>query len=112
MNREEAIAILKESNIIDLANGNTKGREAVDMAIEALTATVPGWIPCSKNSMPPWNEEVIVTVMDDSGDTPFEYTCSAWWFQDKIWISDNDIVFGEVIAWMPLPKPYKEEDND
>lgn len=68
------------------------------------------WIPCGENSMPPWNEEVIVTVMDDSGDTPFEYTCSAWWFQDKIWISDNDIVFGEVVAWMPMPKPYKKEN--
>lgn len=36
MDRREAIKILKEANVIDLASGDTMGRQAVDLAIEAL----------------------------------------------------------------------------
>lgn len=36
MDRSEAIKILKEANVIDLASGDTKGRQAIDLAIEAL----------------------------------------------------------------------------
>lgn len=67
------------------------------------------WILVSPTSMPPWEEEVIITVKDNSGDTAWTYTTTAWWLEDDIWISNNDIVHGDIIAWMPMPKPYREE---
>ena len=36
MSNEEAIKWLREAEILDLASGNTKDSEAVDMAISAL----------------------------------------------------------------------------
>lgn len=82
-----------------------ESEEEQKQAIEHINSV--RWIPVDEE-MPPWNEEVIITVLDDHGDTPYTYTTAAWWLQDTIWISDNDIVQGEVLAWMSLPKPYKE----
>ena len=64
------------------------------------------WIPISER-LPSEQENVIVTIYDDHGDTPWEYTANAWHI-DGVWIADNDIVCGSVIAWMPLPTPYKK----
>lgn len=77
--------------------------ELIDMAIDALKQTA--WIPVGER-LPSGQENVIVTIYDDHGDTPWEYTTNAWHI-DGVWIADNDIVCGSVVAWMPLPEPYK-----
>lgn len=66
------------------------------------------WIPVTKAL--PWNEtDVLVTVRDDSGDTPWEYTSVGWRTPDgKYWVVDHEICYG-VIAWMPLPKPWGDD---
>lgn len=58
----------------------------------------------------PWNDtNVLVTVRDDSGDTPWEHTSVGWRTPDgHYWVVDNEICYG-VIAWMPLPEPYRGE---
>ena len=67
-----------------------------------------GWIPCSER-LPEGRTEVIVSCTDDSGDTKFRYTSSGWVTTDKeYWIVDNEIN-NFVVAWMPLPEPYREE---
>lgn len=63
------------------------------------------WIPCSER-LPSDDEYVIVSVLDDHGDTPWKYTTVAWRC-NGVWISDNDILCGTAVAWMPLPKPYR-----
>ena len=63
------------------------------------------WTPVS-DALPEDLEEVIVTCLDDSGDTPFSYTTVAWHYKD-MWVCDNEWC-PFVIAWMPLPEPYKE----
>lgn len=68
-----------------------------------------GWVPCSKR-LPSDDESVIVSVLDDRGDTPWKYTTVAWRY-NGVWISDNDILCGTAVAWMPLPKPYREESE-
>lgn len=41
MNNQEAIKWLREAEILDLTCGNTKDREAVNMAISALERQIP-----------------------------------------------------------------------
>ena len=54
---------------------------------------------------PPDEEEVIVSIHDDDGDLPFDYTTSGWYFKGN-WIVDNKICY-HVAAWAPLPPPVK-----
>lgn len=68
------------------------------------------WIPCSER-LPSEDEYVIVSVLDDYGDTPWKYTTVAW-LCNGVWISDNYILCGTAIAWMPLPKPWKGADDE
>lgn len=66
------------------------------------------WTPVTEAL--PWNDtNVLVTVRDDSGDTPWEYTSVGWRTPDgQYWVVDNEICYG-VIAWMPLPEAWREE---
>ena len=67
------------------------------------------WIPVSERS-PNGQTEVIVSCVDDSGDTKFRYTSSGWVTTDgEYWIVDNEIN-PFVVAWMPMPDPYKGEE--
>lgn len=69
------------------------------------------WTLCTER--PPIEQgEVIVSCHDDSGDTPFDYTSCGWVTPDgKYWIVDDEINY-HVIAWKPLPKPYKVVDEN
>ena len=66
------------------------------------------WTPISER-LPNTYEEVIVSIIDDSADSRLEKTTVAWRL-DEYWISGNDTI-GEVVAWMPLPKPYRKDDE-
>lgn len=57
------------------------------------------WIPVSER-LPEENEMVIVT--SEFGNV----TLSTYWKKSYFW-DDN-----HVIAWMPLPEPYKAESED
>ena len=53
---------------------------------------------------------VIVSVLDDSGDTPYRFTSVGWCTPDgQYWVVDNEMCPG-VIAWKPLPKPWRGEE--
>ena len=64
----------------------------------------PKWIPCSER-LPKARTEVVVSYTDDSGDR--RYTSSGW-LNKEYWIVDYEIN-NFVVAWMPLPEPYREE---
>ena len=69
------------------------------------------WIPCSErlpihNTLFP--QKVFVTYVEDS----VRYTAKAWLNMDGKWANlSNGEYFdeGSVVAWMPLPEPYKGE---
>ena len=95
-------------NCIYMSVGELKRR------IEALPPAQQ-WIPCSER-LPhgSCSDLVNVSIHDDSGDTPFDYTSCGWVTTDgEYWIVDNEIN-NHVIAWMPLPEPYTErrEEHD
>lgn len=97
---EEAIEVIK-------ANMPTSGyqmlREALDMAIEALKQEC--WIPVKERLPEPglktlaqWrmylSDSLYMDILKHTG---------------KEWICEQGVPNGEVIAWMPLPDPYRPE---
>lgn len=106
MTREEAI---KELELIAKVTMWNDRREAVEMAIEALSAEAV-WIPCSER-LPKEKQEVYVTVYFIEGDTGRAYGYmdgfGRWHLYSTV---EGTLNSGyEVTAWMPLPKPYRED---
>lgn len=77
----------------------------------------PRWIPVTEQ-MPDSDDEVLVTVIVDCGNKKKRCVETSGWFNDghgggewsSVW--DEYRVAGErieVIAWMPLPKPWEGE---
>lgn len=105
MTREEAIEILawiKENSVIA-----EEYKEALNVAIEALKQEpkTGEWIPVSER-LP---EEFSVLCCDNHGEmliaNPFECDDS-----DTGFSAENDGCYMyNCIAWMPLPKPYRED---
>ena len=66
------------------------------------------WILCSER-LPKNNGWVIVTILDEYGDTPYRYTSFGWYLEvANCWIIDAE-QRTDVTAWMPLPEPYKDD---
>ena len=59
------------------------------------------WIPVNER-LPEACKEVLVTIKDDSVDSPNYYTTISWY------CSDGWVVEDTVIAWMEFPEPYKD----
>lgn len=76
-------------------------REAVDKAIKALEE--PKWIPCSER-LPVENQICIVT--DETMRNTYEYR-----FSKETYDATQGWTYlrRRIIAWMPLPEPYREE---
>ena len=68
----------------------------------------PGWIPCTPDTMPQEDGEYLVTIHWESGGYYTDLLAyKAYW---KEW-KDEDRIFGTVIAWQPLPKPWEGDAN-
>ena len=64
------------------------------------------WIPVSER-LPETNDDVL--VYDDT------YMFIAWYQRKGMWQGWNsldDNSFGNIIAWMPLPEPYRAESEE
>ena len=82
-------------------------REAIDMAIEALQ---DDWIPVSER-LPEKNGYYIVSL-EDAVDPCASFYNGKWYYVAFDCVS-KEYREHEVIAWMPLPAPYKGgEEND
>lgn len=108
MTAEEAVKQIKENCYF--ASISEKTKQALDMAIKAIEQT--RWIPVSER-LPEFTADYKVTVginYDGGGMFP-EIRIALYNKVYKCWVvyeSDRAIV-GDVIAWMPLPEPYKED---
>ena len=71
------------------------------------------WIACSER-LPEYDEEYYkkngthrrYIVMEKEAYAP----SVAYYTKDKLWFYDDMIEFKNVVAWQPLPEPYKESD--
>jgi len=87
------------------------------------SADVPHWIPCSER-LPEEYGEFLVTMtekakakdlgfgIDETYIRKMQYNSNGWQLPRHIpsWI--NEAVKDEVLAWMPLPEPYKGGEQD
>ena len=76
----------------------------------APTVDVVGrqWIPVSER-LPKNDDWVIVTILDESGDTPWRYTDFGWYLEEaNCWIVASE-QRKDIVAWMSLPEPWKKE---
>lgn len=75
--------------------------------IEVVEPKRGEWTPC-KEKLPKNDDCKIITICDESGDRPYIYSDFGWYFdRAKCWIVDA-YPRNDVIAWMPLPLPYRE----
>ena len=88
-------------------------REEFQEAIKAVpSAETPQWIPCSERlpSEKDYIGDVVIWCTDKS------IVGVGWYYEStKSWATIDDTfppILGEVIAWMPLPKPWKGADDE
>ena len=79
--------------------------EALNMAIEALQQE-PKWIPVSER-LP--EEGLTVLIFTEGGNIEFGQRFGNKWEWLAESISDYWTIGDHVIAWMPLPEPYRSE---
>ena len=112
MTKQEAIDLL--DNLIGMIEDNhgSDYDSAIRMAIDALESK---WIPCSE-MLPEYEEYVRVTFIDKSAiDTMVMCVRRIEGIGDWYWSDFADEYTweaSEVVAWMPLPEPYKEEQHE
>ena len=100
--------------------GTDSNKKRLDEWINNLPSVQPEthWIPCSER-LPENDNEVLITVWDAEDDYVEVYKGfyqgHEWWTQ---WchgcskIKDEPCGENIVIAWMPLPEPYRGGDSE
>lgn len=126
MTNEESAKILKLERDSWRKNPNLKVAQclcdAYDMAIKALEQT--RWIPVDER-LPKKDGKYLVTVSSFCGEIVFErsfakdlhkvdefdfpeHKCGFYKYDDEWRYSEED----DVMAWMPLPDPYRKESEE
>ena len=117
MNEERAKKVLQDQIDRYGQEYDAEGIEALEMAIKALEQT--RWIPVSER-LPETDGVYIVTrrLFDNQIDTEPYYMVDACYFDgSNTWHNDNRInhernYLTDIIAWMPLPEPYRESEGE
>ena len=105
MTEREAIANIERARKW-LGRESDFSDEALDMAISALEKQKRDrWIPVTERP-PELDEEVLVT--DQYGDV-WQATYIDWCGDERFVTAEESMTLEGVIAWRPLPEPYKAE---
>lgn len=111
--------------VIQQIKPRSKAIERIERGVYSLPSAQPEprWIPCSER-LPEEYGEFLVTMtekakakdlgfdIDETYIRKMRYNSNGWQLPRHIpsWI--NEAVKDEVLAWMPLPEPYKAESED
>lgn len=86
--------------------GNRKFLDALGCAIKLLAQPEQRWIPVTER-LPEDDRTKIVTLANGNAESGY-YSDGNWWcIGDSIHLENPT-----VIAWMPLPEPYKERQEE
>lgn len=81
------------------------------VSLGAQSTKISAWIPVSE-SQPEEDGEYFVTWITSKSNRPLleicEYSCGEWNIDSHGGVYSD----AQVIAWMPLPKPYKVESEE
>lgn len=109
MTKEEAIEWLIQIKDKYIHDGDeqfdTKRKEELGMAIEALKSDRPKgeWIPCSER-LPEESGKYLITANDGIHKRT---TVAKYQNRHKTWEMTGRMAFWKVLAWMPMPSPWK-----
>lgn len=132
-NKVDAISkrFISDAILQKISELNAQGEKAIPIAREFIrfkrfvdgltpirTEAVQWWIPCEER-LPDEDDEVLATIryLDEAEDDQTDpyYTIEVIFLHDGKWMGNGSWVesFGytKVTAWMPLPKPYREESE-
>lgn len=108
--RRDAVSRMSDLLMIELQGQRLPTWNEVYQAMNDVPSAEPErkWIPVTE-ALPINDVDVIVSVLDDSGDTPYRFTSVGWCTPNgQYWVVDNEMCYG-VIAWQPLPEPWRGE---
>ena len=113
ISRQAAIDAIRKG-YPDAINSDYKDglRIATDRAIyhvEQLPLVTPEqqWIPCSER-LPEHGGRYLISVLDGINRRT---TVAPYLPRCKAWAMNGRMAYWKVIAWMPLPEPYKGDDK-
>ena len=112
MTVDEAIIYLSDMKIkIAIPKAAVQARlnnDALDMAINALNCSEfpNNWIPCSVK-LPEDDTEVLVYLFENNKSPYIAWLSDGRWYTEYFEVERED----EPVAWMPLPEPYKGEQE-
>lgn len=103
---EEIIDELKEEGIItDDVRGNLAVEIIRSHMDEGFNISVTQWIPYTVENMPKKEGLYLVTCDGE------KYPVKRMRFKNGIWLWNYGIYDGKILAWQPLPEPYKPEEG-
>ena len=83
--------------------------EAYDKIIKLPTIrSEQRWIPCSER-LPEHGGRYLISVLDGINRRT---TVAPYLPRCKAWAMNGRMAYWKVIAWLPLPEPYREEEQD
>ena len=109
---EKAIETLKDmKGVFDTRSHKQYSLSALDLAISALEQQLTnGWISVTER-LPEEGRYLVTTVCGEVKESEFDLR--KWWQIDNSTISlEWEEEPNKVVAWRPLPEPYKELDTD
>ena len=86
-------------------------KKMTDFPTADVVVKAPRWIPVMER-LPENDDWQIVTIKDESADAPYIYSDFGWYLDvANCWIVDAD-QRRDIVAWIPLPEPWKGEDDE
>lgn len=106
MTNEEVIEVLEKEESYMLSHGGDRQAKALRIAINKIEQEY-GWIPVTER-LPEESTAVLVWCPERKNIYCAYCEEKRWWIFGAYWAR----VETEIIAWMPLPQPYKAESED